>query len=343
MEVFYMKRYLLIACAMVATTAHGMQQPANQVASSGSLALLAPLFHLKWINKKIVARAIDTRASAHNLMFVSKAFKKFVTTSKKFRKFYLAHFAQQCNPEHPVSFRNFADLMHHGYKNDKSDLGIHKFLNIMSSIKCLNDDNAHNIMQTLFEREKLDLNHNRLTALPDNIGNLAHLIALNLEGNHLTSLPNSIGNLTGLAGVNLNNNRLTSLPNNIGNLTQLKYLYLSDNQLTVLPNSIGNLANLKVLELQNNRLTSLPDSICNLTNLGMLYLNNNQLTTLPDSIGNLADLEILGLSNNQLTALPDSIGNLANLKLLYLHNNHLDEESRALIQELKKRCVKVIE
>jgi leucine-rich repeat protein SHOC2 len=167
----------------------------------------------------------------------------------------------------------------------------------------------------------LDLRGNELTHLPDSIGKITNLIWLNLSDNELTHLPNSIGNLTNLTTLNLNTNRLTSLPDSIGNITNLASLYLGGNHLTSLPNSIGDLTNLASLDLFDNRLTSLPESIGNLANLFWLCLILNRLTSLPNSIEDITNLASLDLSNNQLSSLPDSMRNLTNLIRLDLTGN----------------------
>ena len=129
----------------------------------------------------------------------------------------------------------------------------------------------------------------------------SNLERLYLNRNQLTSLPNWIGNLTNLEWLYLNYNKLTSLPDSIENLTNLKELDLRYNQLTTLPDSIDNLTNLRYLYLPGNQLTSLPDSIGNLKNLKELDLSKNQLTSLPDSIGNLKNLKELDLSKNPIS------------------------------------------
>ena len=99
-----------------------------------------------------------------------------------------------------------------------------------------------------------------------------------LGDNKLTILPDTIGNLSQLKLLWLYNNKLNTLPDTIGNLSQLKELYLGDNNLTTLPDTIGNLSQLNILYLDNNNLTTLPDTIGNLSQLTYLSLYNNRLS-----------------------------------------------------------------
>ena len=54
----------------------------------------------------------------------------------------------------------------------------------------------------------------------------------------ISELPESIGNLKNLQALNLSDNQLQSLPDSIGNLKNLKKIYFRDNNLRMLPWSI---------------------------------------------------------------------------------------------------------
>jgi len=145
---------------------------------------------------------------------------------------------------------------------------------------------------------------------------------LDASSNRLSTLPDAVGQLVALQNLNLDNNNFTTLPDAIDGLVALRVLDLRYNRLTTLPDTVGNLAALQRLNLRNNRLTALPDTVGNLAALQRLNLSSNRLTTLPDSVGNLAALQKLSLANNQVTTLPDTVGNLVALQELDIRNNN---------------------
>ncbi|KAI3748953.1 hypothetical protein L6452_12416 [Arctium lappa] len=118
--------------------------------------------------------------------------------------------------------------------------------------------------------------------LPDQLGQLIHLVHLNLG-------------LNSFVGV---------IPDSIGQLSCLKFLYLYDNLVFgPIPYSIGGLSSLETLDLSHNQLNgSLPDSLGQLLKLDKLDLSYNQLTgNVPSSLGQLSKLNSLDLSSNLLT------------------------------------------
>jgi hypothetical protein len=161
------------------------------------------------------------------------------------------------------------------------------------------------------------------TEVPEELGRLTTLTALNLQGNQLTSVPAELGRLTALTGLYLSRNQLTSVPAELGQLTTLTQLYLHQNQLTSVPAELGRLTVLTGLSLSKNQLTSVPVELGRLTALTQLYLHQNQLTSVPAELGRLTKLKILYLGENQFTSVPAELGRLTKLTMLYLSGNKL--------------------
>lgn len=148
----------------------------------------------------------------------------------------------------------------------------------------LEDIHLKKIMRHLKELNKLEileLNHNDLTIIPEEIGVFISLKELVLFYNRLTSIPDSIGNLENLEKLHLNYNRLSSLPNSIGNLRSLKELFLNYNNLRFLPESITQLKSLKSLDFMYNPIEKLPDNFIDLKSLEYLNITETNISHLP--------------------------------------------------------------
>ena len=109
------------------------------------------------------------------------------------------------------------------------------------------------------------------------------ITAVTLAGEKLTSLPDEIGDLSHLQVMDLSSNHLDRLPQGIAKLENLRVLSLASNKLKSLPVVIAKLKNLKVLSLSN---MECPEDLC------------NELTSLPDDIGSLQSLEVLDVTES---------------------------------------------
>ena len=124
----------------------------------------------------------------------------------------------------------------------------------------------------------LNLNNNKLYALPWEICNLNSLEVLCLDQNQLSGLPTYIDKLTNLKKLYLEHNNITKFPPEILNLKKLTHLDLSNNKkLTGLPHDIGNLKELMWLDISNTMITNLPPEILELPNLRSIKYDNTPL------------------------------------------------------------------
>ena len=167
--------------------------------------------------------------------------------------------------------------------------------------------------------ETLVLSGNGLREVPEALGRLKSLRMLDLGHNQLAHLPEELGDIEGLSDfLYLNDNRLFELPSSLRKLAKLRYLNISQNQFAILPDCICRMANLLELRADANQMTSLPDSIAELKRLRELHLRDNRLTFLPEAIGRLSELRYLDLRGNLLRSLPAGIATLPHLEKLDL-------------------------
>ncbi len=125
----------------------------------------------------------------------------------------------------------------------------------------------------------VNLSGQQLSRLPDFVLNNPAVEELVLDHNQITSLPAQIGNLSKLRVLNLNNNQLTGeLPGEI-RLLPLKELSARSNRLSGIPAEIGQINSLIHLDLSHNQITDLPDELTNLTRLKTLNLTGNPIPT----------------------------------------------------------------
>ncbi|NWU69052.1 MFHA1 protein, partial [Pterocles burchelli] len=172
--------------------------------------------------------------------------------------------------------------------------------------------------------EELDVSFNRLRRLPEGLGRLRHLRALDVDHNLLPSFPAPLLELAALEELDCSGNRhLGALPEGITALGRLKILWLSGTGLAALPEGLCQLSALESLMLDGNRLQALPTGFGSLQRLKMLNLSSNLLGEFPAAILALPSLEELYLSRNQLTLLPPHLCQLRQLRTLWLDNNRI--------------------
>ncbi|XP_053473763.1 E3 ubiquitin-protein ligase LRSAM1 [Ictalurus furcatus] len=108
----------------------------------------------------------------------------------------------------------------------------------------------------------LDLHENKLTSLPDDIGQLPSLQVLNAENNQIKALPASIGDLRNLQTLNMKGNCLRELPSSVGCMCSLRTLDLSENSIRELPKELANVRTLESLTLDACVMSYPPASVC---------------------------------------------------------------------------------
>lgn len=191
-------------------------------------------------------------------------------------------------------------------------------------------DMSHNCLRGLSEDvgqlkglKKLCISHNKIQHLPSQIGTLKFLEELDISFNDLRDLPKSFSNLTKLRTLDADHNKLNQFPTEILALSDLEELDCSGNKFEVLPADIMKLQSIKIFWLSSLHISTLPDTFCHLHNLESLMLDGNNLHTLPPSFGNLRKLKMLNLSSNEFEHFPQVILNITGLEEIYLSRNKL--------------------
>jgi Leucine-rich repeat (LRR) protein len=217
---------------------------------------------------------------------------------------------------------------------------VHKFKDIPDNIICL--DLSYNGLETMPELhhltklEKIKLNNNNLSEVPEWISKLSKVKYIDCGNNIITKIPENLPSELEILYLNDNliseipkklpaklymlylaNNVITKVPNL--QLPVLTYLDLSKNCISELPSKLP--PTLFDLNLANNSITKLPNQLP--PSLGFLNLKNNLITKIPNQLP--TKLFSLKLSGNKIITIPDSIIKCEKLQILYLDNNRIVE------------------
>ncbi|KAL7991139.1 hypothetical protein Chor_014569 [Crotalus horridus] len=102
--------------------------------------------------------------------------------------------------------------------------------------------------------------NNKLVSIPEEIGQLRHLMELDVSCNEIQTIPPQIGNLTSLRDLNIRRNHLVHLPEELAELPLIR-LDFSCNKITTIPVCYRNLRHLQTITLDNNPLQSPPAQV----------------------------------------------------------------------------------
>jgi len=219
--------------------------------------------------------------------------------------------------------------------------------------------------EELFSRialQRLLLGRNKLTNIPDRVGELDKLNTIDLSYNRLTELPVSLSNLSDLTTLILSGNKFM-IPATEENELIYKKHQEQQQQQQQQSNDNSNTESNTTTSTSNNRLSTivqlnvnnyLPWELCYNTNLKKLDLGSNQsrddgwdgenllplgifwysqletlllsfcqLKSICTDIQHLESLTFLDISNNNIKELPKELGSLSNLSTLLAFHNEI--------------------
>jgi Leucine-rich repeat (LRR) protein len=167
----------------------------------------------------------------------------------------------------------------------------------------------------------LDGTDNKLTAVPEYVGDMALLNRLNLSRNRLTALPDALAACAQLRVLLLDGNRLRAVPACVFALARLERLDLSRNAISELPRRVRHLSALKVLDVSANALRALPRELGQCDALEELRVGSNaELAALPVDLAKLERLRLVIAEDTAIAAVPGEVLRFCeNLQTLALH------------------------
>lgn len=169
----------------------------------------------------------------------------------------------------------------------------------------------------------LDLSHNSLTGLPQSFGGLKYLRTLNLAYNRLATLPEFLfGAAQALANLNVSNNVLETLPDDFNKFVCLDCFDASCNSLQAFLDLKSNMKSLRWLNMSSNKIKDVHNIIF-LPNCATVNVASNEIESLPEDIERAQSLITLDISDNKIVCLPENIGQIRTLKNLLASNNQL--------------------
>jgi len=171
----------------------------------------------------------------------------------------------------------------------------------------------------------LDLSNNKISTLPQNMGNFKMMKTLTMSQNKINMIPEDIGKMSKLENLNLSFNLLQSIPSTFQQLRHLREVCLSHNQISTFPQSLLNLKQLNVLDLAHNKITEVPAAVAKLE-ATELVLNCNQVSLIAPEVSQCPRLKTLRLEENclALDSIPTSLLSDSKVSLLALEGNLFD-------------------
>ncbi|UJR08785.1 hypothetical protein I4U23_013041 [Adineta vaga] len=220
--------------------------------------------------------------------------------------------------------RKLREFPNYSYSNNKCDLSD----TITADLSRNHFVEFPRILCSFFSLERLNLYHNAIKSIPEQIAQIHLLKVLDLSRNQLAYIPSSLCKLSNLEVLIVNNNKLISLPEEIGQLERLVELDVSSNDINQIPHQIGTLVSLRTLNLHRNMITELPAEICHLklTNFDCSF---NRITRLPLNLREMVSLIEFNVENNPIESPPASVCTLGLLHIMrFLLVEAMKEEKR---------------
>ena len=150
--------------------------------------------------------------------------------------------------------------------------------------------------------EILDLSHNQLSTLPQDLHRLHKLKIAFFSNNNFTEVPSAFKECYSLYMLGFKANKIELFEEDILPVS-ISWLILTDNKIKTLPASMGKLHKLQKCALAGNQIERLPETMQACQNLELLRLSANKLKEVPSWLLRLPKLSWLAFSGNPCSGL----------------------------------------
>ena len=168
---------------------------------------------------------------------------------------------------------------------------------------------------------------NRLTQLPEEIGQLVKLETLVICGNLLNALPKSLSKLKNLREFDASRNQISTFPVALSSLNNLDSVDLSSNKIKSIPDGVEELQ-LTILSLNQVRL-KIKRNIFHFCNSKFKF--QNQISAISTALSKCPRLKTLKLEENclSLDAIPKDLLEHSSVSTINLNGNLFSEKQFA--------------
>ncbi|XP_065335566.1 leucine-rich repeat-containing protein 47-like [Cloeon dipterum] len=179
-----------------------------------------------------------------------------------------------------------------------------------------------------------------LSSVPVDAAKLKSLTTLVLHTNKLTELPDCVGDLDKLKILDVSRNSLSALPETLTKLSNLTSINVSSNNIAQLPSFKNNLK-LSILDASQNELEQFPDVVYpELAHLAEIKLKSNKITEIPRNVSSLPSLRLLDVSENLIQLVPGELADNSKLKDVMLKGNKLnDKRLMKMVEQCKPKQI----
>lgn len=133
---------------------------------------------------------------------------------------------------------------------------------------------------TLLKLTELYIDHNIIPVIPFSAFSLNKLVIFSANFNRLSVMPDPIGQLVSLKELYLSNNQISAIPMSVAKLNSLDIFEIEHNCISHLPSSITALSSLRRLNLKYNALTDFPPILRDIPKLVSWDLSGNAMLSI---------------------------------------------------------------